>query len=359
MRSNLTKLRAPAALALLLCANAARADDTSFSDVLAKKLSYGVGIRTGFGTTFASGSDATLGVNTLDVRPYISGQIFPWLKFTGNLDLNGGDGQNIFSHIDVLDAIAQIEPSELFNIWMGRFLPPTDRANLSGPYYQNDWYYPGQSNGYPSIYAGRADGAAVWGQVKGGQFKYQLGVFETASGTTFAHSIYAARLTFNFLDPEPGYYNSSTYYGTKNVLALGGVIQYEKLPDTVASTDNKLVAFNFDLLFEKPMAPGTISLEGAYYNFDQGSGSGKQGSSFWVLAGFLVAQKAGPGRIQPVARVQDFMPTGGGSSTVTIDGGLNYILDAHNARMALVFQNVNPPGAPATTNVQFGIQFQE
>jgi hypothetical protein len=348
-----------AALPLLVCAAAARADDLTLTSTLDKKFAIGVGLRAGYGATAQSGSDASLGVNTLDVRPYIGGQIFPWLKFSGNLDLNGGNGAAVFSHIDVLDAVAQFEPTDLFNVWMGRFLPPSDRANLSGPYYQDDWYFPGNGNGYPSIYAGRADGAAIWGQVNAGQFKYQAGVFETSGGTSFAHSIYALRLTFNFLDPEPGYYNSSTYYGTKNVLALGGVIQYEKLPDTVASTDNKLVAFNLDLLFEKPSAAGTLSLEGAYYNFDQGKGTGKQGTSFWVLAAFLFPAKAGPGRLQPVARVQDFLPTGGGASTVTIDGGLNYILDGHNARVALVFQNTNAPATAAVTNVQLGIQFQE
>jgi hypothetical protein len=35
---------------------------------------------------------------------------------------------------------------------MGSFLPPSDRANLSGPYYQNAWNYPTTVNGYPSIY---------------------------------------------------------------------------------------------------------------------------------------------------------------------------------------------------------------
>jgi hypothetical protein len=358
MRNHVSVALPLAALSLLVCAAGARADDM-LAPALDKKLSYGVGLRAGYGVTAQSGADASLGVTTLDVRPYIGGQVFSWLKFAGNLDLNGGNGTTVFSHIDVLDAVAQFEPSELFNVWMGRFLPPSDRANLSGPYYQNDWFFPTTANGYPNIYAGRADGAAVWGETGKGQFKYQAGVFETAPGTSFAHSIYALRLTCNFLDPEPGYYNSSTYYGTKSVLALGGVIQYENLPDTVASTDNKLVAFNFDLLYEKPLRGGALSLEGAYYNFDQGSGTGQQGSSFWVLAGFLVGDRIGPGQVQPVARLQDFRPTGGGGSTYTIDGGLNYILDGHNTRAALVFANTNAPRVPAVTTVQLGIQIQE
>jgi hypothetical protein len=347
------KIALCAALTLIVCP--AFADDG-----LDKKLSYGVGLRAAWGVAAQSGSDAELGVSGLDVRPYISGQIYQWLKFAGNLDLNGGNGTNVFSHIDVLDAVAQFEPSQIFNVWMGRFLPPTDRANLSGPYYQNDYYYPGTVNGYPSIYAGRADGAAIWGQVNGGQFKYQAGAFSTGGPAPFADLIYGARLTMNFLDPEPGYYNASTYYGSKDVLALGAVIQYQKLPDTAAATDNKLVAFNLDLLFEKRLGGGnTVTLEGAYYNFDSGSGTGKQGTSFFALASYLFGGKIGPGRIQPLARVQDFTPSGGGSSTLTIDGGLNYILDAFNARGGILIANTSPPGVPAVTTGQLVIQIQE
>jgi hypothetical protein len=313
-----------------------------------------VGLRVGGGYTSPPTGDGVMGIPTLDVRPYISGQIAPWMKFSGNLDLNNGDT----GRIHVLDAVAQFEPDDLFHVWMGRFLPPTDRANLSGPYYQNAWNYPGTVNGFPSIYAGRADGAAVWGQVNKGQLKYQAGIFTVDPMIPLAQAIYALRLVFNALDPEPGYYNSSTYYGSKDVLALGGTIQYKKTTDT-SGVDNKLVAFNFDLLFEHHVGPDVLDLEGAYYNFDQGTGAGKLGSSFFVLASWLFSAKAGPGRLQPMARFQLYSPTGSGSSAKTFDAGLNYILDGHNARLALVVQNTSPSTGSSTTGVQLGIQIQE
>ena len=194
---------AAAALAVLIVAAPARAEQ-SFT-LGPKSLSYGVGLRVGGG--YADTTPTTgLGIGTLDVRPYINGQVAPWLKFSGNLDLNNGDG----GRIHVLDAVAQFEPTDLFNVWMGRFLPPSDRANLSGPFYQNAWNYPTTVNGYPSIYAGRADGAAIWGQVNKGQFKYQAGVFTVDPAVPIGQAIYALRMVYNFLDPEPGYYNSST-----------------------------------------------------------------------------------------------------------------------------------------------------
>jgi hypothetical protein len=318
-----------------------------------KTLSYGVGVRVGGGyvdTTPAQG----VSVNTLDVRPYIAGQVAPWLKFAGNLDLNNADGGTI----RVLDAIAQFEPSELFNVWMGRFLPPSDRANLSGPYYQNAWNYPTTVNGYPSIYAGRADGAALWGQLNHGQLKYQAGVFTLDTAVPIGQAIYAGRVVFNFLDPEPGYYNSSTYYGSKDVLALGGTIQYKKTIDTAG--DKKMLGFNFDLLFEKKIiAADVLTLEGAYYNFDQGNDLGKEGWSAFGLASWLFASKMGPGRMQPMVRYQHAVAALGGDPTRTVDVGLNYILDGHNARVGLAVQNTNPPAGSSTTGVQLGIQFQE
>ena len=66
----------------------------------------------------------------------------------------------------MLDAIARFEFSDEFNIWAGRFLPPSDRANLHGPYYANEWsvYIDGVQDGYASVAVGRDDGVAYWGQ---------------------------------------------------------------------------------------------------------------------------------------------------------------------------------------------------
>lgn len=334
---------------IALAGLAARADEPSLLGP--KTLSYGVGLRVGGGYT--TGAAEGLGLQTLDVRPYVSGQVAPWLKFAGNLDLNNGDQ----SRIHVLDAIAQFEPADLFNVWMGRFLPPSDRANLSGPYYQNAWNYPGTVNGFPSIYAGRADGAAVWGQVNKGQFKYQAGVFTLDPAIPAGQAIYALRLVFNALDPEPGYYNSSTYYGAKDVLALGGTIQYKKTADPAG--DKKLLGLNVDLLFERHVAADVLTLEGAYYDFDGGNAAGREGRSFFALASWLFAPRLGPGRVQPMARWQHAIPAAGGNAADTVDAGLNYILDGHNTRAGLVVQNTNPGAAASQTTVQLGIQLQE
>jgi hypothetical protein len=342
----------------LLLGRDARADDP------AKTFSVGVGLRVGGGIDNRTGgpSSDNLGIKTLDVRPYLSGQVHPLLKFEGNLDLNNGD----LGRIHVLDAVAKFEPDDLFNVWLGRFLPPSDRSNLSGPYYENDWFFSDGVNAYPSIFAGRADGGAVWGQLQKGKFKYQGGVFTLDPNTPTSQAIYAGRLVLNLLDPEPGYYNSSTYYGSKDVLAIGGAAQYQHLGvATPIGTDasgvplfarSDFLGFNVDLLFEKRLPwADTLTLEGAYYNFNKGA----QGWSWFALASYLFARKVGFGRLQPLARWQQLQPTAGGDSFRVVDAGLNYIIDGHNARIALAVQNRNPPFAPSLTSVQLGVQIQE
>ena len=69
---------------------------------------------------------------------------------------------------------------------MGQFLPPSSRANLSGPYYQNAWNYPLFVQGFPFDYAGRDRGMAFWGMVGGGVFKYQVGLFDLEPGNPVA-----------------------------------------------------------------------------------------------------------------------------------------------------------------------------
>lgn len=342
------------------------------------KVKFGVGIRVEYLLApKVRGANFGQSIGT-SVRPYISGQVAPYLKFEGNLDsaaaaavapgelavdpLSGavvdaqGDGQistTTVATVRVLDAVVKLEPHPLFNIWLGRFLPPTDRANLSGPYFQNAWNYPVQSNLYPAIYAGRHDGVAYWGQVGGGVFKWQLGMFDLTGGD---NPLAAGRLVLNLLDPEPGYYNSSTYYGSQNVLAIGGTAQYQEGGDTAAGTGLDGAAFSVDLLFESDLgSTGTLSVEGAYYNFTQT----EQGQSVWGLLGYLLPGKQGPGTLQPVVRLQYRLPDGDAEEWPTFDGAVHYVLDGHNARFALNYQYVrHHDGVFSDHSITLGGQLQ-
>jgi len=317
-------------------APAAPAPTSSFLDV---KLDLGLGVRTEL--TLDPDSDAgespvyTLGY---DLRPYISGQVNKYIKFEGNIDSSGDD-------IVVLDAIIKFEFNDYANIWTGHFLPPSDRANLSGPYYQNAWNYPTGVHAYTAEFAGRDDGLAFWGQINGGQFKYQVGFFGMSAPGGTPDPRFAARLTYNVFDPEPGYYNSSTYYGTKNILAFGAALQHS--PDSDADPDDDAdTVWNIDALWENTFAgAGTLDVEGAFYGF----GGADQGTSFFLLGSFLFPSKVGIGQFQPMLRLQRAQWSDGDSfdgtpalaappdqdaSLLTLDAGLHYIINGHNTRLA-------------------------
>ncbi|MBC8287264.1 MAG: hypothetical protein H8E42_07300 [Nitrospinae bacterium] len=86
----------------------------------------------------------------------------------------------------VLDAIAKLNFYHWFQVWAGRFLPPADRLQQVGPYFQNEWDLLFVQV-YPSIFAGRDDGVAIWGTTLDSKLKYQFSIFDgTNSSTTTA-----------------------------------------------------------------------------------------------------------------------------------------------------------------------------
>ena len=148
------------------------------------------------------------------------------IKFMFNTEYDGAG-----NHVAVLDAAAQFEMSDKFNIWAGRFLPPSDRANLYGPYYSQP--LGGLHRRRPGRLSvrrrtGRDNGVLYWGQFD--KVKVSGGVFDGASATGNNNVISAGRVQVDFWDPEAGYYLNGTYYGGKNLLAVGvaGQVQGER-----------------------------------------------------------------------------------------------------------------------------------
>ena len=135
----------------------------------------GGGLRTSFTSVenaAPDGESSSSDFNLDSVRLYINGQVTDTIKMTVNTEYDG-----VEEKMRVLDAIARFEYSDTFNLWAGRFLPASDRSNLSGPYYLTTWNFP-SVQAYPAIFAGRDDGVAYWGQVNEGQFKWQFSVTE-------------------------------------------------------------------------------------------------------------------------------------------------------------------------------------
>ncbi|NOY83625.1 MAG: hypothetical protein GXO96_02160 [Nitrospirae bacterium] len=363
-------------------------------------LNIGMGLRSSISTAenaAPNGTSNSKNFSLENMRLYMSGQLYDNITFEFNTDYESGTSEDL----RVLDAVIKFAFSETFNIWAGRFLPPSDRSNLDGPYYLNAWDFPFVQK-YPAIFAGRDDGLAIWGQTGGGMFKYQMGVFEgkgtapvsaqtgtipfTPTGGTPTtlpvlgavsgpnqddNPLFAGRLTLNLLDPEPGYYNSSTYYGGKDIAAIGLVGMYQEDAVGTAGAAGDFTGWNIDLLLEKDLGgSGVATLEGAYYDYDgdgkalaPSSGDGSEGKGFFALTSFLLPNKVGSGsyagQLQPMVRYQKFENEGmvTGEHTRT-DIGLSHIMDGHNARLTLTYSMDDPASGPDADIVKLGFQFQ-
>ena len=61
------------------------------------------------------------------------------------------------------------------------------------------------------------------------------------------------------------------------------------------------------------------------------------GDSFSVVSLYLFPEKFGIGQFQPYVRYSGVYPDGS-SNRDEIEGGVNYIIDGHNARVSLFYQ---------------------
>ncbi|MBI5368828.1 MAG: hypothetical protein HZA54_17465 [Planctomycetes bacterium] len=304
-----------------------------------KHFKAGAGIRATFRAqehASPDGEEYSKEIDLEDARVYLSGKVNDHISGTLNVNTDG-------SEVDLLDGIAEFRLRDELNVWCGRMLPPTDRSNLDGPYYLATWDFPYVSN-YPAIHAGRDDGLTVWGDLQGGRFKYSVGAFQGRAElpNSVDSLLYAGRLAVNLLDPEPGYYMQSTYYGEKDLLSIGVVAQYQNNGAGTATQSGDFVGADLDLLFEKKLAGGgVVTAEAAFYHYAlegvdlDGAASDAAGlvdsDGYMLQVGYLLPCKVGWGKFQPHLRWQDL------NDRQRLDVGVNYVIKGHDARLSLIY----------------------
>jgi hypothetical protein len=239
----------------------------------------------------------------------------------------------------VLDAVARFEFSRKFNVWAGRFLEPSDRANLYGPFYAHNWevYQDAVQNGQPSVYQGRDNGVAYWGDFgKKTKVKVSGGVFDGSSADKNPDVIAAARVQIDFWDAEDGYYLNGTYYGDKNLLSLGGASQ---LQDGHTAT-------TVDFLLERKLPNGgAFSIASEYANYNRLGGynaayAKSQGAN--VLGSYLFPKAVGPGKFEILGKYAKAEFTHGKTPSYnqkTTEVNFNYIIKQFNARVMTFYKD--------------------
>lgn len=326
------------------------------ADVTLPPISVGAGVRTSF-TNF----DPDNGVEVSDfelnsARIYLSGKITDQISLMFNTEYTSGDEQ-----IGVIDAVAQFAFSDQFNIWAGRFLPPSDRANLYGPYYASHWgtFIDGVQDGYPFETTGRDDGVMYWGQF--GIAKVSFGLFDVQGLTKGSNDVLSAgRVQLDFWDPEGGYYLNGTYYGDKDLLAVGVAAQN--------SSGNN--AYSLDFLLEKKLpASGVVTVEAEYAKYDGLGGYPSpiatpyvKTDGYYLLGAYLFPQVVGIGKFQILGKyAQATYEYGAGDiDQDTLELDVNYIIKQFNARVSLFYidSSFDPQLGSDAKQIGLGLQVQ-
>jgi len=315
-------------------------------------VSLGAGLQSSYQFTKPDGADGTNQFLLNSARLYVSGTASKNIKFMFNTEYNGST-----QAIGVIDAAAQISTSSKFNLWVGRFLPPSDRANLYGPYYSSQWgvYTDGVQDGYPFVTTGRDNGAMYWGQF--GKVKVSGGLFDGASATGDDHVLFAGRAQVDLWDAEDGYYLNGTYYGAKNLLALGGAIQAQD-GDTASS---------FDFLLERKVpGGGAFTVESEVTKYDGlGGYDGRYADSTgaYVLGAYLFPKMGDqPGQLQLLGKFAKANFEKGITDDYdqkTTEINVNYILNQFNARVMFFFRNTTFSAVKTDSKaVGVGLQIQ-
>lgn len=347
--------------------------------------SIGAGLRTSYNSLENGAPNGTSRSNDFEIdstRIFTSGQIVKGVKATLNFEKSPDE------NLRVMDAIAQFEPSDVFNFWMGRMLPAVDRANLAGPFYENAWQYPGVVSNNPSIAVGRDTGVTVWGKPLAGKLVYAFGAFKghnavSGGSNDSAKLLYSGRVQYAFWDaePAPAYYVGNTYYGSNDILTFGAGFMHQKDGVGTSTAKGDYKSYNLDMLMEKKMGVGgALTLEGAYYKYDFGGvrdcgdglagaatcpagtnvGGEVAGKAYLATVAYLIPGKVGIGQFQPFLRYQEFKRDVTSTKNEQSDVGVNYVISGHNARISAVYSKLKDPLATKTDRNQFilGVQLQ-
>jgi hypothetical protein len=339
-----------------------------------KSITAGFGMRASYASVedaAANGSDRSNDFSLDSARLYLSGSLNKYIK--GMLNTEKSDGQSW----EVIDANVQLQMTPQIAIWAGRFLSPSDRANMAGPYYSMGggyWSNIASRYGWNGGIIGRDEGVAIVGSAMEDKIGYSFGVFEGDNIFRFSgvnalsetsgdkdRLMYAGRLQVDFWDAEPGYYGTGNYFGAKDILAIG-LAGRQKTDGAVSATDvGDYSSYSIDFLLEKKsVGPGTFSAEAAYYDYDTDDVFlSEQGKAYSGGVAYLFDTPVGWGKFMPFVRYQKFDSDAATlSETKKYEVGTNYVMEPYNALLTAVFSDTKVSGGSSTNAFNLSMQFQ-
>ncbi len=311
----------------------------------------------------ASAIDSTFG----ELRA--SGRIHENVSVTLSLYAEGVNGP-----VGIEDAIIGFDFADPIHLWVGQMLVPADRANLGGPYSAIPW------NFYPGVLAygattrvvatphenqiGRDGGGVLWGDLADDKFHYALGAFlpsaplpgatPTGAPPVAQAPLLSGRLSVAILGQESGYAVKSSYYGERDIVAIGVGGQFQKNGSLGVAQNSALCAqigpgspsddyaeLESDVLVEMRYGGGGFfTLDGAYYHY---VGNNEPIEDEVSILGAIATPKLGLGNLQPYGRWQWFSPRANSVDleTFAVDVGLNYLVMGPALRIMLAYEHVD------------------
>jgi hypothetical protein len=178
------------------------------------------------------------------------------------------------------------------------------------------------------------------------------------------------RVVANLLDPEAGYYNASTYYGEKNIAAIGfSLIDQADAMFSAGGRVGTFFSWNIDLLLENKMtAYGSGTFEAVYYRYDVGGDVAQDvaGNAYMLFAGWLLPQQVGCegfcGRFRPYARWQHYnrfdfaVAAANADPKEEWDVGTQFVIKGHNARIDAFYGHQELDGGGHDNLFRLGVQ---
>lgn len=350
-----------------------------------KSITAGFGFISSYRSTedaAANGSDRSNDFSLNSARINLSGSFNKYIKGMLNTERDiAGNGSNDL--MQIIDANVQFQLTPEIAIWAGRFLSPSDRANMAGPYYSSGGgvgYWAGIASryGFNGGVIGRDEGVAVVGDFMEGKLGASFGAFEgdnifklsginaqsessLAARTLGADDslMYAGRLQYAFWDAEPGYYGTGNYFGAKDILTVG-IAARQKSDGAISATKlGDYTSYSVDFLMEKKnVGPGTLSLEAAYYDYDTDEVFlMEEGDAYYVGAGYLFDTPVGWGKFMPFVRHQEF-DADNNIKTERTDFGVNYVIAPYNALISAEYQKNDATAAKSTDTFLVTLQMQ-
>ena len=314
-------------------------------------------------------------------RIWLDGSVTKWFKFFIQMGNNIGPGTDYKTDdARLIDAFINLHLFDYAQIIMGELMAPAGREQLTSSVammaidrpgitgYNLTWGLNGGAvfntvafqdgnlalEGDANI---RDIGATLFGSISFNEFvhaKYYVGAYNGIQYMNHGEDKerVTGRVQLNFFDPEPGYYNLSTYLGKKKTIALGASIDHQQriARDTVTNDNINYIWYSFDAFADIPAGPGSATLEAGYTNLDledstairdtasgpPKNGKETEGKGFYVQSGYYFEDV----HLQPWALFErwnsDASEDLGSWSAWRV--GLSYFFKGHNANIKVGFE---------------------